>query len=54
MKSWTASVSYGKFFDKMPENFDVGPYYKSKLELKSNSSEILSVICKFIYYATPT
>jgi len=24
------------------------PYYKSKLELKVNSSEILSVNCKFI------
>jgi len=24
------------------------PYYKSKLELKSNSSEILPVNCKFI------
>jgi len=26
----------------------LGPYYKSKLELKSNSSEILPVNCKFI------
>jgi len=26
-----------------------GPYYKSKLELKSNSSEILPVNCKFIF-----
>jgi len=25
-----------------------GPYYKSKLELKSNSSESLPVNCKFI------
>jgi len=25
----------------------LGPYYKSKLELKSNSSEILSSNCKF-------
>jgi len=25
-----------------------GPKYKSKLELKSNSSEILPVYCKFI------
>jgi len=26
----------------------LGPYYKSKVELKSNSSEILPVNCKFI------
>jgi len=25
-----------------------GPYYKSKLELKSNSIDILAVNCKFI------
>jgi len=25
-----------------------GPYYKSKLELKSNSNDILPVNCKFI------
>jgi len=29
-------------------NFELGPYYKSKLELKSNSSEILPVNCKFV------
>jgi len=27
---------------------DLRPYYTSKLELKSNSSEILPVNCKFI------
>jgi len=27
---------------------DLGPYFKSKLELKSNSSEVLQVNCKFI------
>jgi len=26
----------------------IGPYFKSKLELKSNSCEILPVDCKFI------
>jgi len=30
------------------------PYYKSKLEMKSNLSEILAVNCKFIYDSTPT
>jgi len=29
-------------------------YYKSKLDLKSNSSEILSVNCKLIYDSAPT
>jgi len=29
-------------------------YYKSKLELKSNSSEIFPVICKFICASTPS
>jgi len=33
---------------------DLGPYYKSKLELKSISSEILPVNCKFICDSTPT
>jgi len=28
-------------------------YYKSKLELKSNSSEIFPVNCKFICASTP-
>jgi len=28
----------------------LGPYYKSKLELKSNTSEILPVNCKFFYF----
>jgi len=31
-----------------------GPYYKSKLELKSNSSEILPIDSKFICDSTPT
>jgi len=30
------------------------PYNRSKLELKSNSSEILPVNCKFIYDSNPT
>jgi len=30
----------------------LGPYYKSKLEPKSNSNEILPVNCKFICYST--
>jgi len=30
-----------------------GQYYKSKLELKSNSSEILPVNCKFICDSAP-
>jgi len=34
--------------------FPPGPYYKSKLELKLNSSEILPVTCKFICFSTPT
>jgi len=29
---------------------DIGPYYKSKIWLKSNSSEILPVNYKFIYF----
>jgi len=33
---------------------DEGPYYKSKLELKSNSSEILVVTSKFISYSALT
>jgi len=33
---------------------DYGPYYKRKLELKSNSSESLSVNCKFICDSTST
>jgi len=33
---------------------DLGPYYKSKLELKSNSSKILPVNYKFICDSTPT
>jgi len=32
----------------------LGPYYKSKLELKSNSCEILRVNCKFICDSVPT
>jgi len=32
----------------------IGPYYRSKLELKSNSSEILRVNCKFFCDFTPT
>jgi len=32
----------------------LGPYYKSKLEMKSNSSKILSVNCWFICDSTPT
>jgi len=31
----------------------IWPYYKSKLELKSNLSEILPVNCKFIYDSIP-
>jgi len=31
-----------------------GPNYKSKLELKSNSSDILPVNCKFMCYFAPT
>jgi len=34
------------FFPKINKVF--GPYYKSKLELKSKLSEILPVNCKFI------
>jgi len=30
-----------------------GPYYKSELELKSNSSKILPVNYKLIYDSTP-
>jgi len=30
-----------------------GPYYKSKLALKSNSSKILPVNCKFVCDSTP-
>jgi len=33
--------------------FKLGPYYKRKLELKSNSSEILLVYSKFICDSTP-
>jgi len=33
---------------------DLGPSYKSKLELKSNSSEIFPVNCKFISDFFPT
>jgi len=33
---------------------DKGPYYKSELELKSNSNEILPVNCKLICVFTPT
>jgi len=33
---------------------EFGPYYKRKLELKSNSSEILPVNCMFICYSTIT
>jgi len=33
---------------------DLGPYYKSKLELKSNSSEILPVNCTFIWNSVST
>jgi len=32
----------------------LGPYYKSKFELKSNSSEILPVNCKIICDSTLT
>jgi len=32
---------------------DLGPYYKSELKLKSNSSEILPINCKFICDSTP-
>jgi len=31
-----------------------GSYYKNKLELKSNSSEILPVTCKFIWNSVLT
>jgi len=33
---------------------DIGLYYKSKLELKSNWSKILPVNCKFICHSTST
>jgi len=33
---------------KQKEEANTDPYYKSKLELNSNLSEILSVNCKFI------
>jgi len=33
---------------------EAGPFSKSKLELKSNSSEILPVNCKFIRDSTST
>jgi len=36
------------------EIVDTGPYYKSKLELKSNSSDIFPVNRKFISDSTPT
>jgi len=36
------------------ESRDLGPYYKSEFELKSNSSGILPVNCKFIYDSIPT
>jgi len=32
----------------LPTEKRLDPYYESKLELKSNSSEILPVNCKFI------
>jgi len=34
--------------------YDYEPFYESKLELKSNSSEILPVNCKFICDSTST
>jgi len=37
-----------KYFNHVELHSGKGPYYKSKLELKSNSSEILPVNCKFI------
>jgi len=33
---------------------ELGPYYKSELELKSNSSGILLLNCKFVCDSTPT
>jgi len=40
-------ISYIKIFDRFDDRVvtPFGPYYKSKLELKSNSSEILPVNC---------
>jgi len=40
--------------DTMKLKRNLGPYYESKLELKSNSSKILPVNCKFTCYSTPT
>jgi len=37
---------------KVATHGDKGPYYESKLELKSNSSEILPVNCKSICICT--
>jgi len=36
-----------------PVDRQFGPYYKSEPEVKSNSSEILPVNCKFICDSTP-
>jgi len=48
----TSSVSF--VFHRIKTIPLIGPYYKSELELKSNSSEIFPVNCKLICDSTPT
>jgi len=45
-----ALVKYDLKYLTTKKTLGIGPYYKSKLELKSNSSEILPVNCKFIFF----
>jgi len=56
--SITLYVTANKLTEKHYENLKMdafnGPYFNSKLELKSNSSEILPVRCKFICESTST
>jgi len=46
-------VNQKTIFTVKYKNISKEPYYKSKLDLKSNSSKILSVKCNFICGSIP-
>jgi len=52
--SFSVKVYSGTVIVETSLIWDQGPYYKSELELKLNSSEILPVNCKFICDSLPT
>jgi len=45
----TMALQLSEVFHCFSAVSEYGPYYKSSLELKSNSNEILPVNCKFLF-----